>query len=126
MQGCRGVTATSNMAGSTPQALLWNDLWANMSPDRPFRPVVEIRLKIEVHEPVPQRPRHCEVDTPFGCGIPGGDHDPLIGQSVFAETTIPNQLIAAGLRHLWRRSQLIAKENALPEVGRNLGGTHSV
>ena len=51
-----------------------------LSLDRPSAPVVEVRLKIEMHEPVAQRPRHGEVNAALRGRIAGGDDDPPIRQ----------------------------------------------
>ena len=72
-------------------------------------------------KPVAQRPRHREMHTALRCRVAGGDDDPSFGEHVFAEFTVEDELVAAGLRHLRRRGQLVEKENALAFVGQELG-----
>ena len=93
-----------------------------LSLDRPFAPVVEIRLKVQMNEPVAQRPWHGKMDTALGSWITGGDDNPPFGQQVFAEFPVEHQLITTGLGHLRRGGQLVEKENALAGIGEKLGG----
>src|SRR6185437_16239417 len=48
-----------------------DDLGTNSSLYSPFAPVHEVGLEVEMHETVPQRPRHREVDTAFRGRIAG-------------------------------------------------------
>ncbi len=57
-----------------------NDLGPDAGLDRPPAPVLEIRLKVQMHEAIAQRPRHREVNTAIGGRIAGGDNSPAIGQ----------------------------------------------
>ena len=58
-----------------------------------------------------------EVNAAFGGGIAGRDHNPAVRQPIFSKRSIQNQLIAACLCHLRRRSQLVKEENALATFG---------
>ena len=98
-----------------------DDLRTDLSLDRPPAPVVEIRFKVQMHEPVAQRSRHGEMDATLRCWIAGGDDNPAIGQHILAELPVQHQLIAACLGHLRRRCQLIEKENAFAGGGEKLG-----
>jgi hypothetical protein len=70
---------------------------------------------------ISERPRHREVHATLRCRVAGGDDDPPFGEHVFAQFTVENELVAAGLRHLRRRGQLVQKENAFAFVGQELG-----
>ena len=94
--------------------------------DGPPAPVAQVGFEFEMDETIAQRPRHREMHAALRCRIAGGDDDPPIGEHVFAQFAVENELVAASLGHLRRRGQLVQKENALAVVGRNLGGTHSV
>src|SRR5271170_6671794 len=98
-----------------------DDLRPHARLDRPLAPVVEIGLKLEVYEPVPQRARHGEMDTPLGGRIACCYDDPGIGQHVLSKPTIEHQLIAGGLRHLGRGGQFVKKQDAFPTRGKELG-----
>jgi hypothetical protein len=76
-------------------------------------------------EAVPERPLHGEVHATLRGGIPCCDHHPAIGKLILAELAIEHELVAASLRHLRRRGQLIQKEYAFSARGQDLGGSHS-
>ena len=78
-----------------------------------LRPVLEVRLEVEVDEAVAQRPRHREVHATLGGRIAGGDHHPAVRQTIFTELAIEHQLIAACLCHLRCGGELVEKEDAL-------------
>jgi hypothetical protein len=105
-----------------PEAEEGDDLRADPRPDRPLRPVVEIRFEVEMHEPVAQRPRHGEVNAALRGRIACGDHNPAIRQHILAELPVQDQLIAARLGHLRSRGQLVEKENAFACGGEKPGG----
>ena len=90
-----------------------DDLGTDLRLHRPSAPVVEIRFKVQMHEPVAQRSRHREMNSTLRCRIAGGDDHPAVGQHILAELSVEHELIAARLGHLRRRGQLIEKENAL-------------
>ena len=100
-----------------------DDLRPDSGLHSPSAPVHEVGFEIEMDEPVPQRPRHREVHSAVGGRIARRDDHPPIGQLVLAQLSVEDQLVAAGLGHLRRRSQFIEKENALSvdrqEPGRN-------
>jgi hypothetical protein len=98
-----------------------NDLGADLSLNSPLRPVVEIWFKVEVHEPVPQRSRHGEVNTTFRRRIAGGNDNPSLRQHIFAELSVEHQLVTSGLHHLRRRSKFIEKENSFAATRKELG-----
>jgi len=88
-------------------------------PSPPTCPVVEIRFKVQMHEPVAKP----VVASRMGLHAPMPDCAAMTTQPSAAHThglPIKHQLIAACLGHLRRRGQLIKKENTLPVVGRNL------
>jgi hypothetical protein len=57
----------------------------------------------------------------LGGGIPCCDHHPAIGKLILAELAIEHQLVAASLRHLRCRGELVEKEDALTARGQELG-----
>src|ERR1700751_1438091 len=93
------------------------DLRPDAGLDCPPAPVLEVRFELEMHESVAQWPRHREVNAAFGGGIAGRDQNPAVRQPIFSKRSIQNQLIAACLCHLRRRSQLVKEENALATFG---------
>jgi hypothetical protein len=103
-----------------------DDLRPHARAHGPLAPVVQVGFEFEMDKTIAQRPRHREMHATLRGRIAGGDDHPPVGQHVLAQFAVEHQLVAAGLRHLRRRGQLIEKENAFPSVGRNLGGTHSV
>jgi hypothetical protein len=72
-------------------------------------------------KPVAQRPRHRKVHATLRCRIAGGDDDPPIGEHVFAQFAVEDELVAAGLRHLRCRGQLVEKQNAFAVSGQEFG-----
>src|ERR1700730_17572119 len=65
-----------------------DDLRTDAGLDRPLAPIVQVGLKLEMHEPVTQRTRHRKVDATLRSRIAGGDDDPSFRQHVFAELAI--------------------------------------
>src|ERR1035437_8956957 len=74
-----------------------------------------------MNEPVAQGPRHREMHSPLGGRVAGGDDYPPVRQHILAQLAVEHQLVAAGLRHLWRRGQLIEKQDAFPTDRKELG-----
>ena len=87
----------------------------------PPGPVAQIGFEFEMDKSVTQRPRHRKMHTTLRCRIASGDDDPPVGEHVFAQFTVEDELIAARLGHLRCRGQLVQKENALSLVGQELG-----
>ena len=98
-----------------------DDLRSHARAHSPPTPVIEVGFEFQMDKSVAQRSRHREVYAPLGSRIAGGDDHPAVRQHILSQLAVENQLVAAGLRHLRSRCQLIEKENALALGRQELG-----
>ena len=98
-----------------------DDLCGDAVLRRPLRPIVEVDAEVEMHEPVGERRGHAVDDAAVALAVAGRDDGPAVGQLVFAELAVEDQLIARGLGQLRRRHQLVQEQDALALAGQELG-----
>ena len=84
----------------------------------PGKPVFEQGLKVQMYHAVGESRGHAVGDglvpVPVACGYDG----PAVGQTIFANGAVQNELVAGSLHKGRRRIELIEKKDALRGVGR--------
>jgi len=89
-----------------------DQLGAHVGADRPARPIVNVGLGRQVHEPVRQRFAHAR-NAAVRIGIARCENGPTAGEEVFADLPLERQLQARVLHQLRRAVQFVEEDDAI-------------